>query len=177
MESLWTLKSSESDFRDQNSMAYGVLYIIEKLLELRCLKWARIAHLNIWNTSYGQKKGQESNWQFDSQSQKVRNRPDLLVYRGRASYHWKALDKSYNFALDRISIGDLIAKLWGSKVTGVPTWAISGWDSHLGVSGQKAIWMWASWPAIEYTIRGKVVASPKSGLWWILCVHVARASF
>jgi hypothetical protein len=42
-------------------MACGVPYIIEKLLELRCLKWAHIAHLDIWNISYGQKKGQESN--------------------------------------------------------------------------------------------------------------------
>jgi hypothetical protein len=46
-------------------MAYGILYIIKKLLKRRCLKWARIAHLDIWNTSYGQKNGQESNWQFD----------------------------------------------------------------------------------------------------------------
>jgi hypothetical protein len=29
------------------------------------------------------------------------------------------------------------------------------WDSHLGVLGQKAIWMWALWPATKYTIRGK----------------------
>jgi len=35
----------------------------------------------------------------------------------------------------------------------------------LGVSGQKAIWMWAPWRGAEYTIRGKVVASPKSGPW------------
>jgi hypothetical protein len=28
---------------------------------------------------------------------------------------------------------------------------------------RKAIWMWAPWLAIEYTIRGKVVASPSSG--------------
>jgi len=42
-------------------MACDVLYIIRKLLELRCLKGARIAHLDIWNTSYGQKKGRESN--------------------------------------------------------------------------------------------------------------------
>jgi hypothetical protein len=42
-------------------MAYGVFYIIENLLERRCLKWARIAYLDIWNTSYGQKKGRESN--------------------------------------------------------------------------------------------------------------------
>jgi len=38
-------------------MDYGVLYIIEKLLERKCPKWACIAHLDILNTSYGQKKG------------------------------------------------------------------------------------------------------------------------
>jgi len=42
-------------------MACDVIYIIEKLLKLRCLKWAYITHLDIWNTSYGQKKGWESN--------------------------------------------------------------------------------------------------------------------
>jgi hypothetical protein len=88
-------------------------------------KMARIAHLNIWNTSYGQKKGWESNWQFDSRPQKVENQPDLLVLKGRATYHWKALNESYNFALYRISIGGLLAKLWCSKVARVPTWAIS----------------------------------------------------
>jgi hypothetical protein len=65
MESQWTPKTSESNFKGQNSMACGVPYIIEKLLELECLKWARIAHLNILNTSYGQKKARGSNWQFD----------------------------------------------------------------------------------------------------------------
>jgi hypothetical protein len=59
-------------------MIYGVLYIIENLLERRCLKWARIVHLDIQNTSYGQKKGQESNCQFDARPEKVENRPDLL---------------------------------------------------------------------------------------------------
>jgi hypothetical protein len=34
-------------FQGQNSMACGVLYIIENLLERRCLKWARITHLDI----------------------------------------------------------------------------------------------------------------------------------
>jgi hypothetical protein len=47
MESRWTSKTSESNFRAQNSMACGVLYIIRKLLERRCLKWARIVHLDI----------------------------------------------------------------------------------------------------------------------------------
>jgi hypothetical protein len=37
-----------------------------------------------------------------------------------------------------------------------------------------AIWMWVPWRVTEYTIRGKVVASPKSGSCWVLCVRVAR---
>jgi hypothetical protein len=43
-------------------MACDIFYIIGKILERKCLKWARIAHLDIWNTSYGQKKGWESNY-------------------------------------------------------------------------------------------------------------------
>jgi hypothetical protein len=89
----------------------------------------------IWNTSYGQKKGRESNCQFDSQPEKVGNRPDLLSCRWRATYRWKALDESYNFALDLTSIWGLLAKLWGSKVAGVPASAISG--PHAGVLGEK----------------------------------------
>jgi hypothetical protein len=107
----------------------------------KCLKWAHIAHLDIWNTSYGQKKGQESNFQFDSRPLKVGNRPDLLSCRGRATCRWKALDESYNFALHRIVIRGLLAKLWGSKVARVPFGAISGLplgslgkNSHLDVT-------------------------------------------
>jgi hypothetical protein len=40
---------------------WGVPYIIGKILKCRCLKWARMTHLDIWNTSCGQKKGRESN--------------------------------------------------------------------------------------------------------------------
>jgi hypothetical protein len=45
-------------------------------------------------------------------------------------------------------------------------------DSQLGVLGQNAIWMLVLEPAIEYTIRGKVVVSPKSEPWWVLWVRV-----
>jgi len=109
MESRWTLKTSENNFRGQNSMTCDIFYIIGKFLELRCLKWVRIAHLDIWNTSYGQKKGWESNCQFDSRPEKVGNWLDLHGYRGHVTYRWKALDKSYNFALDCISIRGLYA--------------------------------------------------------------------
>jgi len=111
-------------------MACSVLYIIGKFLERRCLKWARIAHLDIWNTSYGQKKGQESNCQFDSWPKKVKNRPNLLSCKGRVIYRWKALNENYNFALDHIAIRGLLAKLWSSKVTKVS----AGTKSHLNVS-------------------------------------------
>jgi len=72
------------------------------------------------------KKGRESNCQFDSRPKKVGNRPDLLSFKGRATYPSKALDESYNFASDRIAIRGLLAKLWGSKVVGVPFGVISG---------------------------------------------------
>ncbi len=35
-------------------------YIIGNLLERRCLKWVCMTHLDIWNTSYSQKKGWEA---------------------------------------------------------------------------------------------------------------------
>ncbi len=40
---------------------------------------------------------------FDSWPLKVKNRPDFLVCRWRATYHWKALDEGYNFGSNLIS--------------------------------------------------------------------------
>jgi hypothetical protein len=37
----------KEQFQGQKSMACDVLYIIAKLLERRCLKWACIAHFDI----------------------------------------------------------------------------------------------------------------------------------
>jgi hypothetical protein len=119
-----------------NSMVWGVIYINEKLLERRYLKWARLAHLDIWNTNYGQKKGQESNCQFDSRPLKVRDWPDFRVCKWRATYCWKALNESYNFAWNLISIRGLHIKLWRPKVVRVPTLAISGLP--LGNPGTKS---------------------------------------
>jgi hypothetical protein len=61
LESQWTPKSSKGNRRGQNPLDWSVFNIIEKLLKHRCLKWAHMTHLDIWNTNYGQKKGQESN--------------------------------------------------------------------------------------------------------------------
>ncbi len=75
LESSGTPKKSELDFRGQISLHSSVLYVIGKVLKCRCPKWSRMSHLDIFSPSYGQKKGRESNWQFDSRPLKVRNRP------------------------------------------------------------------------------------------------------
>jgi hypothetical protein len=124
-----------AQFRGKKSLPWRFLYIIGKLLKRRCLKWVFIAHLDIWNTSYGQKKGQESNWQFDSWPLKVWNRPNFLACELRETYCWKGLDQKYNFASDLITIGGLHAKLCALKVVGVPVVRILGFP--LGSPGTK----------------------------------------
>jgi hypothetical protein len=85
-----------------------------------------MTHLGFLNISYGQKKGWKSNWQFDFRPLKVKNHPNFLTLKWFATYHWKALDEGYNFALDLTLIGGLQTKLWVSKVAGVPNWGILG---------------------------------------------------
>jgi hypothetical protein len=155
LESRWTFKCLESNCRGQNPLDWRVPYIIGKLLEHRCLKWACMTDLDIWNTCYGQ------NYQINSRPLKVGNHFDILACRWRTTYHWKAFDEGYNFALNLISIRGSHTNLWPREVTGVPI---------LGI--QNAIWMLVSWPVTKYIIRGKVVASPKFGLWWVLWIHV-----
>jgi hypothetical protein len=89
----WTPESSQHNCKGQNALPWKVIYIIGKLLKRKCLKWACITHLDIWNISHGQKKGRKSIWQFDSWPLKVRNQLDFLECRRCATYHWKALNK------------------------------------------------------------------------------------
>ncbi len=194
LDSRWTPKSSKSNFRGQNLINWRFFYIIEKLLECICLKWACMNHLDFYNTSYGQKKGHESNWQFvatplwgkcedethipesgnlessgtpttseldckdqntspwgvlytvrkdvcstsygrkkgresncqfDSQPQKVGNRLNSGVCKGSAAHCWKTPEESYKFALDLIPIWGLSRELWAPKVPGVQTGTLS----------------------------------------------------
>jgi hypothetical protein len=133
-----------------------------------------MSHLDIFISSYGQKKGRESNWQFDSQPLKVRNRSDPDVRWGSATWRWKALEESYKIGSDLVPIGGRGEKLWWPKVSGVQTKTVSG--PHfgfrvLGVPGQIATWAWVRWSNAENTIWGKVVASPESGPWWVKWVQ------
>jgi hypothetical protein len=94
-----TLESSEIpenlelDLKGQNTLHWGVLGVIGKVLKCRCLNWPRIGHLDICNPSYGQKKGWESNWQFDSRPLKVGNRPLPDVFSRSATWRWKSFQQ------------------------------------------------------------------------------------
>ncbi len=126
LESSGTPKNSELDCRGRNTSSWGVLHIIGKVLKCRCRKWPCMCHSNICSTSYGQKKGQESNWQFDSRPLKVGNRIDPGACRWNVAHRWKALDESYKFASDLIPIRGLGKELWCRKVAGIQTRTISG---------------------------------------------------
>ncbi len=100
--SVKTLETLEFNCKGQNTSHCGILYIIGKLLKRRCRKWAHMSYLDVCNTSYGKKKGR-----FDSRPLTVGNQLDPDACRWSATHHWKALDKSYKFALDLIPIGGL----------------------------------------------------------------------
>jgi hypothetical protein len=89
-------------------------------------KWLRMSHSDICSTSYGRKKGRESNWQFDSRPLKVGNQPKPDVCKWSATHHWKALEEIYKFSLDLIPIRGLSRELWVPKVPGVQSETVSG---------------------------------------------------
>jgi hypothetical protein len=115
-ESTGTLAISEFNCRDQNTSHWSIFYIIRKLPKRKCRKWARMSHLDIYNTSYDKKKGRELNWQFNSQPPKVGNRLDLEACMWSATHRWKAFNEGYKFALNLIPIESLSKKLWLHKL-------------------------------------------------------------
>jgi hypothetical protein len=119
LESSGTTECSEFDSKAQNTSHWDVLGVIEKVLKRRYRKWPRIGHLDICNPSYGQKKGRESNCQFDSRPLKVGNRPlsDLPIE--SAICRWKDLDEGYKFGSDLVAIRLCGWELWAPKVPGL----------------------------------------------------------
>jgi hypothetical protein len=86
---------------------------------LQIPNFGSVGHLDICSPSYGQKKGRESNWQFDSRPLKVGNRslPDLRIE--SAIRRWKDLDAGYKFGLDLVAIRCRSRELWAPKVPGL----------------------------------------------------------
>jgi hypothetical protein len=138
-ESTGTPECSELDSKEKNTSHWGVLGVIGKVLKRRYRKCPRIGNSDIFSPSYGQKKGRESNWQFDSRPLKVGNRclPDIRI--GSAIRRWKDLDKGYDFGSDLIAIQLCSRELWRFEVPGVLPRQFR--DSISGVPGIYAIRM------------------------------------
>ena len=119
LEPSGTPECSELDNRTQNTSHWGVLGVIGKVLKRRYRKCPRILNLDICRPSYGQKKGRESNWQFDSRPLKVGNRCRPDIRSERATWRWKDLDEGYNFGLDLVAIRGRSEELCPPKVSGV----------------------------------------------------------
>ncbi len=136
LESSGTPECLEFDSKAQNTLHWGVLGVIEKVVKCKCPKWPRIGHLDICSPSYGQKKGRESKWQFDSRPLKVENRPVPDVCSESATWRWKALFKGYKFGLKLVPIGGQGEELRSPKVPGVQTGTVLGF--HFGSPGKKS---------------------------------------
>jgi hypothetical protein len=168
LESSGTPECSKLNSKGKNTSHWSVLGFIGKVLKRRYRKCPRIGNSDICSPSYGQKKGRESNWQFDSRPLKVGNRclPDIRFE--CATWRWKDLDESYNFGLDLVAIQLCSRELWRFKVPVVPPGqfrdSISGvpqnvpFGCSLRRELQRSIWGVRWW------------LTPESGLWWVLCV-------
>jgi hypothetical protein len=115
------------------------------------------------------RKGRKSNLQFDSRPLKVKNCPDFLVCRWRATYRWKAINEVYNFVSNFISIKGLHTKLWDPKVgtpqsCGSPNFG--NFETPIWESQEKMpIGCGPHGEAQSIILGGKLVASPKFGSW------------
>jgi len=139
LESSGTPECLEFDIKGQNTSQWGVLGVIRKVSKRKCRKWPCIGHLDICSQSYGQKKGRESNWQFDPRPLKIENRPlpDLRIE--SATWRWKDLDEGYNFGQTSLrsdlAVGSYeLPKSWDSNRDSFGT--ISG--LQLGIPGKKS---------------------------------------
>jgi hypothetical protein len=79
---------------------------------------------------------------------------------------WRGLQLCFRPHLDRRSTHKVM-ELQSCRSPNFENFGIPKW-----ILRQKAIWMWASWRGTKYTIRGKVMAPPKFGPWWILWIWV-----
>ncbi len=160
LESFGTPECLEFDSRDQNTSHWGVVGVIEKVLKFKCPKCPRIGHLDICSPSYGQKKGQESNWQFDSWPLKVGNRPLPDIRIGSATWRWKALEESYNFDSDLVLIKLGSREIWAPKVPGLQSEQFR--DNFRTPT-------WESWENVPFgcSSHGELQRILYGGRWWL----------
>jgi hypothetical protein len=123
---------------------------------------------NSWSPSYGQKKGQESNWQFDSRPLKVGNQPlptsDLKVRHGVGKISTRATTLVQTSLRSDFTVGSYE----------LPKFRKSNWDNFRVPfrESQEFVPFGCSLHCELQRIWAKMVASPESGPWWVLCVKV-----
>jgi hypothetical protein len=122
---------------------WRVFYIIENILECICLKWAWITHLNISNTSYGQKKvgNQIGNLIPDHLKLKIDLIPSCV---GGMQHTIGKLSMRTTTLFYTSFQSKVCTRSYGaSKSREFQLWQF--WNSHLWVAGQNVIWMWSLW--------------------------------
>jgi hypothetical protein len=133
------LKTQSSIVGVKTSCIGVFLMLLEKVLKCRCPKWPRMSHLDICSPSYGQKKGRESNWQFDSWPLKVGNWHLPDVQWQNATCCWK-LSRRATTLVQTLFQSDFVVgryELPNSRDSNSRQFR----DSSLGVPGKRAIWM------------------------------------
>jgi hypothetical protein len=117
-----------------NKIKLGPHDTIGKVLKCRCLKCPHIVHLYLICMNYDQKKGRESNWEFDSWSQIPLEQSSNLRL-GHAIHLWKDLFESYKVVPLDVPNKLGLKKIWTSKILGQK-------KSQFSESQEKnAIWM------------------------------------
>ncbi len=105
-------------------------------MKRRCRKCPRILDLDTCSPSYGQKKGRESKWQFDSRPLKVEKSTSSRCPIRECDTPLKRSRQGYNFGLDLVAIQGQGKELRSLKVPGVrnrDTWWNFGtpiWESR-----------------------------------------------
>jgi hypothetical protein len=141
---LWELHSCGSCKRlepwleGKTSTKLGPQDTIRKVLKRKWFKCPRIVHLNLICMSYDQKKGQELNWELDSQLQ-IPWKESNEVQLEHVIHCWKNIFKGYNILTLHFQKRFDLRKIWTFKI-----WRQQEsqfWDSHLGVLGKSNIWM------------------------------------
>jgi hypothetical protein len=167
LESFGTPECLEFDNKGQNTLPWGVLCVIGKVLKCRCPKWPRIGHLDICSPSYGQKKGRESNWQFDSRPLKSRESTHSRHALGECNTALESSQRRLQVWFRPRPDRRLGREAKMSQSPGSPKRGQFR-DSTLGVPGQTTTWVWVRRSNAENTIGRLVVTRPKLGPWCVM---------
>jgi len=92
---VWELRMLKALVGKQTNTKLGHQDTIKNFLKRRCLKCPCIVHLDLICMSYDQKKGWESNWEFDSRPQVFWNQGSNEVRLECAINHWKDIFNGY----------------------------------------------------------------------------------